>query len=81
MSKRSRFLCSMVVFVFILMLLLSFLQEVLARKSLTHPWDMTNKIGGFYNEPEDEFEVMFFGSSHAYASFSPLELWEEAGGG
>lgn len=79
MSKKLRFLCSIIVFAFILMLLLSFLQRVLVRKSLMPPWDMTNKISGFYNEPEDEFEVMFFGSSHAYASFSPLELWEETG--
>lgn len=53
--------------------------RVLVRKSLYGAWDMTNKIAGFYNEPEDEFEVMFFGSSHAYAAFSPLELWHETG--
>lgn len=40
---------------------------------------MTNKIAGFYNEPAGEFDVMFFGSSHVYASFSPLELWHETG--
>lgn len=40
---------------------------------------MTVKIGGFFNEPEHTFDVMFFGSSHAYATFSPLRLWENTG--
>lgn len=53
--------------------------RVLVRKSLFGAWDMTNKIAGFYNEPADEFDIMFFGSSHAYAAFSPLELWHETG--
>ncbi len=51
--------------------------DVLIRKSLIEPWDMTNKIGGFYNEAEDMYDVMFFGSSHAYCSFNPLVIYEE----
>lgn len=79
MKKTSSFFLKAVIFLVILALLLAPLQELFARKSLTGAWDMTNKISGFYNEPEDEFEVMFFGSSHAYAAFSPLALWEETG--
>ena len=79
MKKTTRFLCSALAFLVLLGLLLVPLQRILARKSLSGAWDMTNKIGGFYNEPENEFEVMFFGPSHAYAAFSPLELWAETG--
>ena len=79
MKEKIRFLSSGLVFLALLGLILVPLQQVLARKSLTGPWDMTNKVGGFYNEEEDQFQVMFFGPSHAYAAFSPLELWEETG--
>lgn len=77
--KKTKFFCSALAFLVLLALILTPLQRVLARKSLSGAWDMTNKIGGFYNEEEDQFEVMFFGPSHAYAAFSPLEIWEEIG--
>lgn len=79
MKKNVRFLCSGAVFLLLLGLILLPLQRVLARKSLALPWNTTTKISGFYNEERNQFEVMFFGSSHAYAAFSPLELWEETG--
>lgn len=79
MKKTMRFLCSALAFLVLLALVLVPIQAVLVRKSLSGAWDMTNKISGFYNEEEEQFEVMFFGSSHAYAAFSPLELWEETG--
>jgi len=79
MKKTTRFFCSALAFLLLLGLILVPIQHIFARKSLGGPWDMTNKIGGFYNEEEEQFEVMFFGSSHAYAAFSPLEIWEEIG--
>lgn len=79
MKKNRSFLIRAILFLTLLTLILAPLQTVFARKSLTEPFDMTNKIGGFFNETEDEFEVMFFGSSHAYAAFSPLAVWEETG--
>ena len=78
-NKTVRFLCSGAVFLLLLGLILIPLQSLLSRKELAGPWDMTNKVGGFYNEAPNQFDVMFFGSSHAYASFTPLELWEETG--
>jgi len=78
-KKNVRFLCGAAAFLLLLALILAPVQRLFARKSLSGPWDMTNKVSGFYNEPEDEFEIMFFGSSHVYASFSPLELWERTG--
>lgn len=79
MKKTIRFFLSAVIFLVILSFLLAPLQQLFARKSLEGVWDMTNKVGGFYNEPEQEFDVMFFGSSHAYASVSPLRLWGNTG--
>lgn len=77
--KNLRFFCSALAFLTLLTLILIPLSRLLARKSLALPWNTTTKISGFYNEERDQFEVMFFGSSHAYAAFSPLELWEETG--
>lgn len=79
MSTAAKRALSVLLFLLLLAVLLGFLNRVFIRKSLTPPWDMTNKISGFYNEPPEEFPVMFFGSSHAYASISPLELWHETG--
>lgn len=79
MKKTTRFLFSIPIFLLLLGLILSPLQRTFARKSLTGAWDMTNKIAGFYNEAQDQFEVMFFGASHSYATFIPLELWDETG--
>lgn len=79
MKKNIRFFASALAFLLLLGAALIPISGVLARKSLEGPWDMTNKVGGFYNEEEDQFEVMFFGPSHAYAAFSPLAIWEETG--
>ena len=79
MGDKLKFFCKTVVFLLLLALILVPVQRVMARKSLSGAWDMTNKVAGFYNEEEDQFEVMFFGPSHAYAAFSPLVIWEETG--
>jgi len=79
MKQKLGFFGKAVIFLVLFALIMAPIQTLLSRKSLEKPWDMTNKIGGFYNEPENEFSVMFFGSSHAYASFSPLRLWEDTG--
>lgn len=79
MKKKLMFFVQAVVFLAVLAAVFSPLQQLMARKSLEGVWNMTEKIGGFYNEPEDEFDVMFFGSSHMYASVSPVRLWEDTG--
>ena len=68
-----------VVFVLIFVVLFLHADRLLVRKSVEGWWNTTAKIDGFYNSPEDEYDVMFFGSSHAYASFNPLLLWEKTG--
>ena len=79
MSSTKKFLLSGLALFLLLALTAGPVTWIFARKSLEGPWDMTNKIGGFYNEPRGEFTAMFFGSSHIYASLSPLELWHETG--
>ena len=79
MGDKRKFFVKTVTFLVLLGLILFPVQKVMARKSLSGAWDMTNKVAGFYNEEENQFQVMFFGPSHAYAAFSPLELWEETG--
>lgn len=54
------------------------LNNLFLRKSLARPWDMGNKIGGFFNETED-YDAMFFGTSHTYCSFEPLFIYEKTG--
>lgn len=58
-------------------LLFSGAQNLLCRKETEGTWNSTSKIAGFYNAPENEFDVIFFGSSNTYCSFNPLVLWEE----
>lgn len=41
--------------------------------------DYAVRVNGFYNEPEDSFDILFYGSSHMYCTISPLELWQETG--
>lgn len=80
MSKQNKSaLIRALAFLLVFLVLFAGASHVLQRKSLVEPWNMTTKIAGFYNEPEGEFAVMFFGSSHAYASFQPLTLYEETG--
>lgn len=49
---------------------------IFARKTAC---DYTTRVQGFYNEPEDSFDVLFYGSSHTYCTVSPLVLWNETG--
>ncbi len=74
-ARMIRILC----FLLILTLLFTQASAVLARKSLTKPWDMSVKIGGFYNEPKNSFDVMYFGSSHMYCSIDPALVEKETG--
>ena len=79
MSRNKKFLLQAIAFCLLFLLTFFPIQEIFVRKSLVTPWDMTNKISGFYHEPENEFSVIYFGSSHAYASFSPLQIWKNTG--
>lgn len=59
--------------------ILSALSNLLVRKSLTEPWNMSLKVGGFYNEPENSMDVMYFGSSHIYCTVNPVAMEDLTG--
>ncbi len=66
---------------FVLIFLSVFLcaERILSRKSTEGWWNVTAKIDGFYNSPENEYDVIYFGSSNTYCSFNPLVVWEKTG--
>lgn len=66
-------------FLLILTLLFAEISDVLVRKSLTEPWNMSVKVGGFYNEPKNSIDVMYFGSSHMYCSIDPQIVEDQTG--
>ncbi|MDD6735593.1 MAG: hypothetical protein PUE13_04695 [Clostridiales bacterium] len=69
------------VIVFALIFAVGFIlcDNVLCRKELSGWWNVTAKIDGFYNSPEEEYDVIYFGSSNTYCSFNPLVIWERTG--
>jgi len=75
--KKLKAVSSVILFLLIFTLLLDACNELFRRKTLNGAWNHTTKIAGFYNEPKDSFDMMFFGSSNTYCSFHPLVLWEE----
>jgi hypothetical protein len=68
-----------IIFILCFAVLFSRVSNILERKSLEGAWNMTLKVGGFYNEPEDSMDVMFFGSSHMYCSIDPTMLERQTG--
>ncbi len=68
-----------IAFLLIFLCLFSFADRILSRKETEGWWNVTAKIDGFYNSPENEYDVMYFGSSNTYCSFNPLVIWEETG--
>lgn len=77
--KRLKRAVSVVAFVLIFAAVFSMCDRILVRKSVDGWWNVTEKLDGFYNSPKNEYNVMFFGSSNAYCSFNPLEIWEKTG--
>lgn len=75
MKRLRNFICFLI-FICVLGASLSYANRILMRKSLDKPWDMGNKIGGYFNEKKD-YDIMFFGTSHAYCSVMPSMLEEK----
>lgn len=68
-----------IVFLLVFLCLFSSADTLLSRKDTEGWWNVTAKIDGFYNSPENEYDVMYFGSSNAYCSFNPLVVWKKTG--
>lgn len=79
MREKIKVLIRVVCFIILLVFMFSKVNQVLMRKSISGAWNMTIKTNGFYNEAEDRFDVMGFGSSHMYCTVNPLALWEAEG--
>ncbi len=79
MVKKFKRIASTIIFLLIFGMIFCGVSETLARKTLGGSWNYTKKVSGLYNEPENEFDVMFFGSSNTYCSFSPLIMYEKQG--
>lgn len=77
LKKFSRFF-KVIIFSIIVILILIQLNNIFMRKSIYKPWDMANKIGGFYNS-NDNYALYFLGTSHSYCSFNPLLIYENIG--
>lgn len=60
-------------------MIFSYLSNLFCRKTLSGAWNHTQKISGFYNEPKNEFDIIYFGSSNTYCSFNPLIMYEKTG--
>lgn len=68
-----------IAFLLIFVCLFSHVERILCRKETAGWWNTTAKIDGFYNSPENEYDVMYFGSSNTYCCFNPLVVWEKTG--
>ena len=68
-----------IVFLLAVSFIFSVCDKLLVRKSIYGWWNMTTKVNSFFNSPKNKYDVIFFGSSHAYASFNPLIIYEETG--
>lgn len=77
--KAVRRFIGVILFGLIFASVFSVCDRILVRKSVDGWWNVTEKLDGFYNSPENEYDVMFFGSSNTYCSFNPLEIWEKTG--
>ena len=53
--------------------------EILKDKRVELEYDVTSKVKGFYEEPENSLDFIFVGSSQLYAAIAPNVLFEEYG--
>nr|MBQ8251762.1 hypothetical protein [Lachnospiraceae bacterium] len=66
-------------FVLIFAVLFLAVTEVLQDKRVVLEYDVTSKVKGFYEEPDNTLDFVFVGSSQLYASIAPNVLFEEFG--
>ena len=74
-------LFSSIIFLIIFCMIFSSLQELLKPKwgEGTGGARETLNANGFYDEPEDTIDVMFFGSSLCFFAVSPMKMWQDYG--
>ena len=77
--KKTTIFLRFTVFVLIFAVLFLTVTEVLRDKRVELEYDVTSKVKGFYEEPENTLDFVFVGSSQLYASIAPNVLFEEFG--
>ena len=70
--------CKRVIYVLVFLLIFGLLFEKI-NYVLRIKVHQNDTVGSFYKEPKDSIDVVFVGSSHAFLSFSPMNLWDEYG--
>ncbi len=78
LTLRTKIFRSMA-FLLIAISLFSLTSYVLERKTLTGAWNYMGKMNEFYDLPRDTMDYICVGSSHAYCSINPLEVWKNNG--
>ncbi len=71
-KQTGKIIVSCIVTLFLLFISLLYLNNLMIRK------DSEQKFHEFYVQ-EENFDVLFFGSSHMYNGISPMDLWKEYG--
>lgn len=60
-------------------LLFSLVTQIMKDKRCEGEYDVTNKVKGFYREPENSLDFVFVGSSQLYAHVAPAVLYRDYG--
>lgn len=77
--KKSTICIRVISFSLIFLVLFSLVTEILKDKRCEGEFDPTNKVRGFYKEPEDSLDFVFIGSSQLYAHVAPAVLYRDYG--
>lgn len=70
MKRKVRYVVTSICFLFVLLFAIQEVTNVLARK---------DSVIKYHDIEEDEFDVLFFGSSHVINGIYPMELWNDYG--
>ncbi len=75
MKLRMKRLFKVIIFILIFVLILSLLMKILIRKGD----GIGSDVYSFYDIEENTLDMIFFGSSHSYSTFSPYKIEELTG--
>lgn len=80
MKRKFIFATKCILFLLLLILILSAVNNVLVPKYfIDNSWPTTSTYLGFYEMPENSIDVLFLGSSHGVTAFIPQELYNNYG--
>ena len=78
--SKGKFILKGIIFIGMLVCVLCILSPILTRKyEYKTDYAAMEIARGFYAEPEDSLDVLYFGSSYMRNGISPLEIWHDYG--